>query len=67
MVTRNLLQMSEESVRRMAYILGESSAAHMALMDYEARKAVGQSPAFYLDRKDSALLVGPAPPSPEEP
>jgi hypothetical protein len=41
--------LSADQLRRMAHILGPSSAAHKALADYEAREAEGREPVCFMD------------------
>jgi hypothetical protein len=48
----------EENLRRAAHIFGPSCAAAKALSDLEARRAVGEQPAIYLDQRGS-IIVGP--------
>lgn len=54
-----LKPITEDFVRRMAYILGDCSAAAKAIADYERRQ--NQEPyklGFYLS-DDNAIVVGP--------
>lgn len=49
--------MAESIVRRCAHILGNSSAAAMALADAEKRKHEGQNPVFYWSRSARMIFV----------
>lgn len=49
---------SEETLERMAHILGNSSAAQQALNDLRRRRQAGQDPVCY-NMTDNMLLVGP--------
>ena len=57
MTKRRLTELSEEVVRKLAYIVGPSSAAALAIADFERRKAAGEQVAFY--QEGNAILVGP--------
>lgn len=56
---KDWVEMPIEKVQRMARILGASSAAQLALDDYEERKRHGETPAIYWSRLSETLLVGP--------
>lgn len=55
-----LTPITEEFVRRVADLIGDSSAAASAIRDYEKRKVEVPHPlGFYLS-DDNAFVVGPA-------
>jgi len=54
-----LTKISEAYLTRVAYILGESSAAAKALMDAERRRTLGEDVAFYHDEGSQVIFVGP--------
>lgn len=53
----DLEMMEEESVRRVAHIVGESSAAAKALNRHAEMKAEGLNPVFGYSRKHSCFIV----------
>ena len=56
-LSRDFREVSEEVLKRLAYIVGPSSAADLALQDAKARRERGEAVAFYTNGK--TLLVGP--------
>ena len=52
-----LVQVNERIVRRIAGIMGQSSAAAQAIRDFERRRNAGEMVAFY--RQGRAWVVGP--------
>lgn len=54
-----LLIYPEDRARRLAYIMGETSAAAHALVELERRKALGEDAVLLL--AGSTILVGPRP------
>lgn len=62
MVVRQLIEIDEAEIKRVARIVGESSAAAQALKDAERRRAAGERVGFYRDVRDPrTILVGPKP------
>jgi hypothetical protein len=63
MTTRNLREWTPENLKRVAAILGPSSAAAQALEAFEAREAAGQPSGIYEvtagPERRGTLLVGP--------
>lgn len=53
----DMVQVDEQMVRRVAWIMGPQSAAAQAIADFENRSARGEAVAFY--RQGAAWLVGP--------
>lgn len=48
-------------VRRLAHIMGGSSAAAKAVQEYERRSAAGEHVRFFQDVRSKAIVVGPHP------
>lgn len=59
MTTVHLTEMSEETLRKVAYIIGPSSAAQKALNNLRVRRENGEDAACYWDEHRHTILVGP--------
>jgi hypothetical protein len=51
-------EIDEESLRRMAHIIGPSGASSLALADFERRREAGENPTVYLH--GGTFIVGPS-------
>jgi hypothetical protein len=54
--------MSEETVKRLAYIFGDHSAAALALAEMKTRRERGEDIGIFL--LGQTIVVGPPPPNP---
>lgn len=54
----DLQEITEETMRRIANIVGFQSAAAAAIKDFEERKALGLKPAFFVSPSTQMFFVG---------
>ena len=59
MATRQVEELSQETLERLAKIIGPQSAAAQALADSDRRREAGEDVAFYRDTRTKVILVGP--------
>ena len=52
---------SDDTLQKVAAIIGTSSAADLALAERERRRALGENVGIFLDRGRGVIFVGPAP------
>ena len=59
MANDRLTECSVEHLMRIAHIIGDLSAAKLALEDRDRRRAAGEDAVIYLDNANRRFLVGP--------